>query len=174
MAFVEIEQKYRLKDPAKTRALLKKIGARKIASGVELNEFYDKGDFLKKQKVALRFRRFGKQPATLTLKGPRIRSRFTKRMEIETPMDPATAKAFLAKGARVFIGDLDDLSRLHLTVPPEMFYLVFLKQELYTLAHGIGNLTAAPDYGREIGFCLRGRDAVISCMLQVLENTCAF
>ncbi len=95
MAFVEIEQKYRLKDPAKTRALLKKIGARKIASGVELNEFYDKGDFLKKQKVALRFRRFGKQPATLTLKGPRIRSRFTKRMEIETPMDPATAKAFL-------------------------------------------------------------------------------
>jgi len=95
MAFFEIEQKYRLKNSAKVRKLLRRMGAEKIAGGVELNEFYDKADFLKKQKVALRFRRFGKQPATLTLKGPRIRSRFTKRMEIETPIDPMVAKAFL-------------------------------------------------------------------------------
>jgi len=95
MAFFEIEQKYRLKDPAKARKLLRKLGARKIAGGVESNEFYDKDDFLKKQRVALRLRKFGKQPAVLTLKGPRIRSRFTKRMEIETPIDLATAKAFL-------------------------------------------------------------------------------
>ena len=56
MRFFEVEQKYRLKDPKQVRVALKKIGARKIASGVELNEFYDKGDFFKKQKVALRLR----------------------------------------------------------------------------------------------------------------------
>lgn len=95
MAFFEIEQKYRLKGPAKVRGLLKRMGAEKIASGVELNEFYDKGDFLKKQKVALRLRRFGNGPATLTLKGPRIRSGFTKRMEMEAPIEYATAKEIL-------------------------------------------------------------------------------
>lgn len=96
MAFVEIEQKYKLKSPSKTRVLLRKLGARKIAAGVEENEFYDRGALLKRQKVALRLRRFGKGPATLTLKGPKVRSRFTKRMEIETPVDYAAAKALLA------------------------------------------------------------------------------
>ena len=95
MSFVEIEQKYRLKDPAKVRALLRKIGARRIASGLEVNEFYDKNDFFKEQKIALRLRRFGGGPAMLTLKGPRIRSRFTKRMEIETPVAYAAAKEIL-------------------------------------------------------------------------------
>ena len=95
MAFVEVEQKYRLKEPAKIRARLKKMGARKIAAGVESNEFYDRGGFLKKQKVALRLRRFGNQPALLTLKGPRIKNKFTKRMEIETPIEYATAKEIL-------------------------------------------------------------------------------
>ena len=42
MAFIEIEQKYRLKDPAKVRALLRKLGARKIAGGIETNEFFDR------------------------------------------------------------------------------------------------------------------------------------
>ncbi len=95
MAFVEIEQKYRLKAPVKVRARLKAAGARKIAGGVEKNEFYDRRDFLKKQKVALRLRRFGRPPALLTLKGPRIKNNFTKRMEIETPIEYATAKAVL-------------------------------------------------------------------------------
>jgi predicted adenylyl cyclase CyaB len=95
MGFFEIEQKYRLEDPAKIRTILKKLGARRIASGVETNEFYDRGDFLGKQKVALRLRRFGNGPATLTLKGPRIKARFTKRMEIETPVDIAAARALL-------------------------------------------------------------------------------
>ena len=95
MGFFEIEQKYRLKNPAKIRTILKKIGAKQIASGVEANEFYDKGGFFKKRKIALRLRRFGKQPATLTLKGPRIRAGFTKRMEMETPIEYAIAKAIL-------------------------------------------------------------------------------
>jgi predicted adenylyl cyclase CyaB len=96
MGFFEIEQKYRLKDPAKVRAILKKIGATRIASGVETNEFYDRDAFFAKQRVALRLRRFGRGPAKLTLKGPRIKkTHFTKRIEIETPVDLAAAKAFL-------------------------------------------------------------------------------
>ena len=95
MRLFEIEQKYRLRDPKRVRAALKKMGARKTANGVESNEFYDRDDFFKKQKVALRLRRFGKGLATLTLKGPRIQSKFTKRMEIETPIECATAKEML-------------------------------------------------------------------------------
>ena len=95
MGFFEIEQKYRLKNPPKTRALLKKTGAKKIAGGLESNEFYDKNNFLRRQKVALRLRRFGDRPATLTLKGPRMKSKFTKRMEIEVPIEYAAAKVVL-------------------------------------------------------------------------------
>ena len=96
MGFFEIEQKYRLKDPAKARAILKKIGAKRIASGVETNEFYDRDGFFRKQKVALRLRQFGQGMATLTLKGPRAKkARFTKRMEIETPVDLAATRALL-------------------------------------------------------------------------------
>ncbi len=95
MAFVEIEQKYRLKDPVKIRLRLAGMAAKKIASGVESNEFYDRNDFLNKQKVALRLRRFGRQSALLTLKGPRIKNNFSKRVEIETPIEYKTAKAFL-------------------------------------------------------------------------------
>lgn len=95
MGFFEIEQKYRLKDPGRMRAALKKMGARKIASGVEVNEFYDRDDFLKKQKAALRLRRFGGGRAILTLKGPRLRSKFTKRMEVETLIEYPVARKLL-------------------------------------------------------------------------------
>lgn len=103
MGFFEIEQKYRLKGPARVRTILKKIGATRIASGVEANEFYDRDGFFRKQQFALRLRRFGRGPATLTLKGPRIKARFTKRVEIETSVDFAAAKAFLdLLGCRVW------------------------------------------------------------------------
>jgi predicted adenylyl cyclase CyaB len=95
MGFFEIEQKYRLKDPSAARQALKKIGAKKIAGGLEQNEFYDRGGVLRQKKTALRLRQFGKGPATLTLKGPKLKARFTKRMEIETPLDPAAARAIL-------------------------------------------------------------------------------
>lgn len=96
MGFFEIEQKYRLRDPAGIRAILKKIGAKRITSGMETNEFYDRDGFFRKQKVALRLRQFGQGMATLTLKGPRAKkARFTKRMEIETPVDLAAARTFL-------------------------------------------------------------------------------
>ena len=102
MGFFEIEQKYRLESPARVRAALRKMGARKIASGVEVNEFYDKDGFFKKQKIALRLRRFGSGPAKLTLKGPRLRSKFTKRMEVETPIEyPVARKVLRFLGCRI-------------------------------------------------------------------------
>lgn len=94
MSFFEIEQKYRLKDPAKVRRTLKKIGALKIAGGIETNEFFDRGKQLRNKQLAMRLRQFGGK-ATLTLKGPRLKSRFTKRMEIEAPVDYRPLKTIL-------------------------------------------------------------------------------
>ncbi len=104
MGSFEVEQKYRLREPSKIRALLKKIKARKIAGGPETNEFYDRAGLLKKQKVALRLRCFGKGPAVLTLKGPRIKNKFTKRIEIEAPIEYATARAVLGLAGFLQIG----------------------------------------------------------------------
>lgn len=96
MKFLEVEQKYRLNNPVRVRGILKKMRARKIGDGPEHNEFFDKGDFFRRQKVALRLRRYGKGPAVLTVKGPRMKSKFSKRLEIETAVDYDAAKALLA------------------------------------------------------------------------------
>ena len=42
----------------------------------------------------MRLRRYGKK-ATLTVKGPRLRSKFTKRMELETEVDYAVVRSIL-------------------------------------------------------------------------------
>ena len=94
MSFVEIEQKYRLKDPAKVRVLLRKLGAKKVAGGIETNEFFDRGKELREKRLAMRLRKFGGK-AVLTLKGPRLKSRFTKRMEIEASVDYQPLKTIL-------------------------------------------------------------------------------
>ena len=94
MKFFEVEQKYRIGDPKAVRALFKKVGARKISGGLEENEFFDRNGLLGARKIALRLRRSGKK-ATLTLKGPRLRSRFTKRLELETPVDHGPVKTIL-------------------------------------------------------------------------------
>ena len=94
MKFFEVEQKYRVKDPRGIRLLLRKIGARKISGGCEYNEFFDRAGSLARKKTALRLRRFGKK-ATLTLKGPRLRSRFTRRLEIEETVDYGSFRTVL-------------------------------------------------------------------------------
>ena len=94
MSFFEVEQKYRLEDPGKIRSALKKMGARKIAGGMEANEFFDRGKELRRKRLALRLRKYGGN-ATLTLKGPRLKARFTKRMEIEIPVDHALMGSML-------------------------------------------------------------------------------
>ncbi len=94
MRSFEVEQKYRLKDPKRVRAALKKMGARKIAGGTETNEFFDLGKQLRQDRLAMRLRKYGKK-AVLTLKGPRLKSSFTKRLEIEAPVDHAAMKKIL-------------------------------------------------------------------------------
>lgn len=103
MPSVEIEQKYRLKDPAEIRKILKKMGARKIAGGTETNEFFDLGKQLRQKRLAMRLRRYGKR-AVLTLKGPRIKHKFTRRMEIETFVDYRSVKTILGLAGFKVIG----------------------------------------------------------------------
>ena len=90
----EIEQKYRIKSPQKIRSVLKKLKAKKIASGFESNELLDRQSELRKKKSVLRLRRYqGK--GILTYKGPRLKGKFKKRIEIETETDYDKAKKIL-------------------------------------------------------------------------------
>lgn len=129
MGFFEIEQKYRLKDPAKVRAILRKLGARKIAGGSETNEFFDRGKELRGKRLALRLRKYGKK-ATLTLKGPRLKAKFTKRMEIETPVNYALMRKILGRAGFKVV----------------MRYKK--ERELYRLGTSIITLDRLPGFGR--------------------------
>lgn len=129
MGSFEIEQKYRLKDPAKVRAILRKMGARKITGGIETNEFFDRGKELRGKKLAMRLRQFGGK-ATLTLKGPRLASRFTKRMEIEAPVDYRSLKSILGLAGFKVV----------------MRYKK--KRELYRLGRSLITLDHLPGFGR--------------------------
>jgi len=90
----EIEQKYRCKNLSLFRVKLRHLKARFVKKGSELNEFWDLADKLAKQKTVLRLRRHGKT-SELTLKGPRLKSRYTKRIELETPVEYEPTRAIL-------------------------------------------------------------------------------
>ncbi len=150
MGSFEVEQKYRLKDPAKVRVLLKKLGAQKIAEGSETNEFFDRGKELRQKRLALRLRKYGKK-AALTLKGPRLRSRFTKRMEIESPVDHALmGKILRLAGFKVV-----------------MYYKK--ERELYCLGASIITLDRLPRFGRFLE--IEGRPQEIQVIEQKLGLT---
>ena len=83
---VEIEQKYRIKDPQPIRQRLRKLGAKKGIAGTEHNELFDIENTLRKRKQILRLRYHGKEKAWLTFKGPRQKGAIKRRMEIETPV----------------------------------------------------------------------------------------
>lgn len=99
----EIEQKYRLKDPGATRRELAALGARPIGKARESDTFFDRGSGeLRRKRCVLRLRRAGTN-AYLTFKGPRLRSQFKKRVEIEMPVDFRKTRELLASlGYRVF------------------------------------------------------------------------
>lgn len=92
MKTYEVEQKFRLASPAKTRRLLARLGAKKIAGGIESNELLDLNGALKKKNSLLRLRRHGRGLSRLTFKGARLKGRFKKRLEIETTVDYDRAK----------------------------------------------------------------------------------
>ncbi len=83
---LEIEQKYRVRDIASIRRAMKRMGAVKGVAGREHNELYDEKGRLRRQKYVLRLRYHGADRAWLTFKGPRLKSRHKKRIEIETPV----------------------------------------------------------------------------------------
>ena len=90
----EIEQKYRLKNPAAMRKLILGLGASRVRFGTQKNEYFDKNGCLKSKKMILRLRRdiLG---SILTLKGPRQKARFSRRMEYQTAVDYSQTKAIL-------------------------------------------------------------------------------
>src|SRR5262245_25171682 len=94
-ASIEREQKYRVADVETVRRRLLTQGAKPHASGFERNELFDSNGALRAQGRRLRLRRHGKQPAVLTMKGPRLNGSHKRRMEVETPVDSAAAKHIL-------------------------------------------------------------------------------
>ncbi len=96
MKSYEVEQKYRLKNPAAARKVLRDMGAKKIRSGFESNELFDFSGILRSCSSVLRLRRFGNEKqGLLTFKGPCLKSRYKKRVEIETLILWGKARALL-------------------------------------------------------------------------------
>ncbi len=91
----EIEQKFRVRSPRPVRTRLLKLGAVKLRAGRQDNHYYDFRGELKSRRMILRLRRT-ETTACLTLKGPRVRARYTKRPEFETPVDFCQAREILA------------------------------------------------------------------------------
>lgn len=94
MPTFEVEQKYRCRSLSSFRSRLRRLKARLVKKGTELNEFWDLDGRLAKQKTVLRLRRHGKT-AELTFKGPRLKSRYTKRVELETEVEFLPAREII-------------------------------------------------------------------------------
>lgn len=90
----EIEQKYKIRNPAPVRRLLKMMGAKLVVSGDEKNELWDFRNLLRKRNSVLRLREAGGK-ATLTFKGPRLKSKYKKRIETETPVNAQAMRLIL-------------------------------------------------------------------------------
>ena len=99
----EIEQKYRISDPRPFRLKLQKLKAKRIDRVWEENELWDIDGQLKKKQSVLRLRRAGKK-TILTFKGPVLKGRHKKRLELEMKVDCEPMKTILkALGYKVFL-----------------------------------------------------------------------
>ena len=87
MSTYEIEQKFRIEYPQNVRWQLKALKAKKLSAGVEYDEFYDIDGKLRKQKSILRLRKTADGRGLLTFKGPRLKAKFKKRIEVQTYVD---------------------------------------------------------------------------------------
>lgn len=101
MKSFEIEQKYRCKNLSAVRKKLIALKSRLINQGFEQNELWDLNGKLINAKSVLRLRRHGRT-VELAFKGPRLKSKYTKRIELQTTVEYAPMKAILtALGYRV-------------------------------------------------------------------------
>lgn len=94
MRSFEIEQKYRCKNLAPFRKKLIQLKAKLVNQGFESNELWDKKGELQSKKSVLRLRRHGKI-VELTFKGPRLKSKYSKRVEIQTVVEYGPMRAIL-------------------------------------------------------------------------------
>jgi predicted adenylyl cyclase CyaB len=94
MSLFEVEQKYKVNNPAAVRKRLKALKARRLAGGHEKNELWDLGTHVRKKGSVLRLRTFDGK-GIFTLKGPRLKSKFKKRVEVETEVNPKAVKKML-------------------------------------------------------------------------------
>ena len=90
----EVEQKYRVKNPAVIRKRLKALKAKRLAGGHEKNELWDLGNHVRKQGAVLRLRTFDGK-GIFTLKGPKLKSKYKKRVEVESEVDPKAVRQML-------------------------------------------------------------------------------
>lgn len=90
----EVEQKYRITNPAVIRKRLKILGAKRIARGLEKNEIWDLGNLVRRKASVLRLRTHDGK-GTLTFKGPRLKSKFKKRLEVESEVHSGPIRTLL-------------------------------------------------------------------------------
>ena len=93
----EVEQKYRIKNPASLRQRLKSLGAKCLQRGLEKNELWDWEGMFRKRGCVLRLRETGGR-GVLTLKGPKLKSKFKKRREWENEVNLKIMRAILKGG----------------------------------------------------------------------------
>ncbi len=88
MKNIEIEQKFKIAKPALIRKALQRLGATRMGSGREDNEFYDQRGRLRRKRTTLRLRKYRGQ-GQLTFKGPRRTGlgKLSKRLEVESSVD---------------------------------------------------------------------------------------
>lgn len=94
MARLEIEQKFRVKNILRLRKKINALEARKQSAGSEINQFWDMEGKLRAEHKALRLRKF-QNKSKLTLKGPHLGGKYSKRMELETDIDFSTMQKIL-------------------------------------------------------------------------------
>ncbi len=97
MKNIEIEQKFKITNPAAVRRCLRRLGAACIGSGREENEFYDQRGRLRRKRLTLRLRKYRGQ-GQLTFKGPRTAGlgKLSKRLEVESSVDFAQTRRLLS------------------------------------------------------------------------------
>jgi predicted adenylyl cyclase CyaB len=92
----EVEQKFKVKNPKAFLGRLKSLRAKRVSGGFEKNELWDVGRVIRKKRSILRLRHFNGK-GLLTFKGPRLKGKFKKRVEIETPIDPKAFEKMLKR-----------------------------------------------------------------------------
>lgn len=94
MSRFEVEQKFKIKNILQLRKKITALKARKQSAGNEINQFWDMEGKLRAEHKALRLRKF-QNKSKLTLKGPHLGGRYSKRMELEIEVNFLTMQKIL-------------------------------------------------------------------------------